>query len=167
VLPTDSIEVTPRARCFRPLCSRNLLQVWSMKAPIWEFQYGDMMAKINASHHPNCLCCAVPDALAAGISRRRRLQEHAHRPELHHGVVPCPPLALTRDITMHVIPYSAQVRARSAHELHLPAPGPWSARRAPPPQRDATLMPVAMRRWQRPARADVVQPRRSLLLQRH
>jgi ceroid-lipofuscinosis neuronal protein 5 len=32
VLPTDSIEV------------------WSMKAPIWEFQYGDMMAKINGYH---------------------------------------------------------------------------------------------------------------------
>ncbi len=27
----------------------HMLQVWSMKAPIWEFQYGDEMAKINAS----------------------------------------------------------------------------------------------------------------------
>jgi hypothetical protein len=26
-------------------------QVWSMKAPIWEFQYGDKMAKINARCH--------------------------------------------------------------------------------------------------------------------
>jgi hypothetical protein len=76
-----------------------------MKAPIWEFQYGDLMAKINASHHLNCLCCAQPDALGSGIPRRRRLQEHAHRAELHHGVVGllAPPLALKLGISMHVI----------------------------------------------------------------
>jgi hypothetical protein len=66
-------------------------QVWAMKAPIWEFQYGDMMAKINASQTQRYLAASNP--IAAGLSRRRGLQKHAHGLELHHGVARCPALS--------------------------------------------------------------------------
>jgi len=40
----------PNSSAFPDVLPNDSIEVWSMKAPIWEFQYGDAMAKINGFH---------------------------------------------------------------------------------------------------------------------